>query len=1404
MSSGTAKTNNICFICLKRFGTHEEDQVHDATAFSGLASDDMRQHPDLYTRFLHVINRHLNLTVVTTRLLAGVVEKKSSEDVTVQAFCGSCREVVSCVCDLYSELNAVKLRLIWKLGELKDMMEKGKKAVSHKLARGLVTSLATQVYATHASSIWLLRKHLAIKCKLKQKGGTPKLQVHRGLFPEHWKFTYSATKKCLMLLIVIFTLASPKVGESTRNTQESQENKPPTKSHGKPRCRQRRSTKFRAIQSNADLDSAKRAQIMIDKEKQDDIEHPVEEMNSNSGDEDIPRDDFVNDSDSDWSRGATSPISARSGRSDEEFSPLSAGSSHTRTRRWNLRKTRNRMLQSVDEKDSSDDYKPHKQITGKRRRGRPKLPQTDFRPRSLPCKQCKKTFMDLRGLNQHVLKIHGSTMQYPCPTCGLKFKRKFEMLIHKQKMHRIIRTNYISKVKALSRTEAMCHVCGEVFASRDTLQIHKKQKHKVRKTRLECPICFKPVIGEASLENHINAHETNTLKDVVIFPCEVCGKNFYREYRLAMHIKYFHEGKFPCFVCNSKCSSAKCLRSHLETHETEKKSFFCTLCFRGFTNHQYYYIHRKVSHNRVGCKNRYFCDKLGCVEEWESIEELNEHLKTHVVETLAKMHEKQLPENAEKEPEEKLEVRTEETKLQPVVIASQEASAIIIEDTESIKIENEDYNMVTSNTHVSNVAVISSNNIECMDPVPEDETAVFKCSECGWGFLKKYTLTLHSLVHTPHSKQGKGYDCPKCGKNCTTLETLCTHYNRLHGEKIAPVKCDECNIYFRSAIYLQKHRRCHKQRKSGKKFLCDVCDAECLDVECLYIHKQQKHPRKKDTGESPGSFEHRASSPPEMKARTKRSSGGRPWGSGTTPRTKEELELKEKGVAFSGKNIESGAQICETCSRSFAESAYLRKHIARSHETDEKNIYCCFCELGFTTKQSCEFHVKDVHRKRKIFFKCDYGNCTSTFQTVNEFNEHLKSHLDVEEEKEHKGPTLDDQTGSMSEQSQPLVTSVIKRTIHHCKLCTLGFFDSYLMKLHELIHLPKVGQQWKCPNCTEVFNKFHFMSCHYNRQHGLNIKPFKCTYCDRKYFLEKKVKEHLAKHKRREKDKLVIENPDTKFICIDCGKEFIDSKSLAGHRKRHDPANHKKCPECDLTFELQWQLIAHLKRKHNHGVKYQCDICGMAFISRSYLKAHILTHQDAQVECETCGKKFKSELMLKKHKKKIHDPNRTPYVCVECGMMYKSDSGLKFHLLSVHTPNDQKKFPCPHCPKRYHRKELLNLHIKSCMRMQGIEVGFDESIQRKDGKNQQLTNAKGTKRKKSREEEEAETTTSESEEEDTKQTQDGKPMNSNYNQIGTRSIFKSTRIELTSSSREESTPFTSSLHTTSYETLLAG
>ena len=60
-----------------------------------------------------------------------------------------------------------------------------------------------------------------------------------------------------------------------------------------------------------------------------------------------------------------------------------------------------------------------------------------------------------------------------------------------------------------------------------------------------------------------------------VFGCEVCGKIFTNETRLAEHIGGVHEGKrpFKCEICHYKSSQKAQIKSHIALQSISKASF---------------------------------------------------------------------------------------------------------------------------------------------------------------------------------------------------------------------------------------------------------------------------------------------------------------------------------------------------------------------------------------------------------------------------------------------------------------------------------------------------------------------------------------------------------------------------------------------------------------------------------------------------------------------------------------------------------------------------------------------------------------------------------------------------------------------------------------------------------------
>ncbi|KAK7929798.1 hypothetical protein WMY93_006193 [Mugilogobius chulae] len=87
-------------------------------------------------------------------------------------------------------------------------------------------------------------------------------------------------------------------------------------------------------------------------------------------------------------------------------------------------------------------------------------------------------------------------------------------------------------------------------------------------------------------------------------------------------------------------------------------------------------------------------------------------------------------------------------------------------------------------------------------------------------------------------------------------------------------------------------------------------------------------------------------------------------------------------------------------------------------------------------------------------------------------------------------------------------------------------------------------------------------------QNGLGIKPFKCSKCPMRFFLEADLTHHLKNHLRR------------KFNCALCGKGFVCKSQLEVHKNVHTGARPYSCSMCDSWFSHPSNLQRHIKKKH--------------------------------------------------------------------------------------------------------------------------------------------------------------------------------------------------------------------------------
>ena len=184
--------------------------------------------------------------------------------------------------------------------------------------------------------------------------------------------------------------------------------------------------------------------------------------------------------------------------------------------------------------------------------------------------------------------------------------------------------------------------------------------------------------------------------------------------------------------------------------------------------------------------------------------------------------------------------------------------------------------------------------------------------------------------------------------------------------------------------------------------------------------------------------------------------------------------------------------------------------------------------------------------------------------------------------------------------------------------------------------------------------------------------------------------------------------------------------SINNHRAIHESEKYK-CEHCKLTYSSQKRLRNHIWNIHYTEMnakrklcesKNQCFLCKSEFKSNKGLldhyqdnhklewkeelrntqkkskKGHIDNDPEKRFKCPHCPKRFKARNAMNGHIANIHTPDsEKKYKCDECGKKFGQRCIMIMHINRIH--DAEKKFECDHCSKRFRLKSEWKRHIKS-------------------------------------------------------------------------------------------------------------
>jgi KRAB domain-containing zinc finger protein len=273
---------------------------------------------------------------------------------------------------------------------------------------------------------------------------------------------------------------------------------------------------------------------------------------------------------------------------------------------------------------------------------------------------------------------------------------------------------------------------------------------------------------------------------------------------------------------------------------------------------------------------------------------------------------------------------------------------------------------------------------------------------------------------------------------------------------------------------------------------------------------------------------------------------------------------------------------------------------------DEKEFCCDYCDKRFSKKHHIKLHMAS-HSTENRPYQCN--KCFLTFEDEDLLVDHCKTH----------------------DETALIVTTIYQDNGNVC-----------------------------CQFCPEQLENYKMYVKHL-KEHKSLIKGaiFECGPCKKRFTTKLQFRDHGRVHDSR------------KFVCEICQRAFLFMSQLKVHyivhesKKAKQELQHKPrmCRKCNEAFENVKLYKAHVRRVHANDSKSKknesvlCSICGNKYMSKLYLKQHLLTHNDQyNFPCEQCPSKFKTYAQLYKHKT-LHGEKR--YACEKCGetKVFPSTSG---------------------------------------------------------------------------------------------------------------------------------------------------
>ncbi|XP_052801677.1 zinc finger protein 624-like isoform X2 [Mya arenaria] len=536
--------------------------------------------------------------------------------------------------------------------------------------------------------------------------------------------------------------------------------------------------------------------------------------------------------------------------------------------------------------------------------------------------------------------------------------------------------------------------------------------------------------------------------------------------------------------------------------------------------------------------------------------------------------------------------------------------------------------------------------------------------------------------------------CESCKDIFSSVTELRTHKKDVHGE--TDYVCDQCGRVFTNKLIYERHKT-DAHLEGDDRLLCDTCIRLFKSENELAQHIADCHdseqPMKCDVCEQmfadmPGLMDHRKIHFDYACFCSKCWQGFFDY-----------LEL-ETHMQHNCRYREALYK-CAICGKKFTKLHLMSKHVD-THPVHSPHV-CRMCGRGFSSEKELKNHRMAAHIIRP--FKCEL--CEKTFRKREALVEHRRIHLRV---KCPGGLSLEEYSnlanidvrhgGDLSETMDEESVNISSK--FQCQMCGIALATQSQLDQH--IHQHEVAQeQFQCDHCDYVFFALGLLSLHNQKDHKMtknmsNLDTV-CQWegCTKTFTDKAKLRQHMKYHEQRA-DKIARGIPLTQkkssVTCEICHAELKYKSYLKAHMLNHQNGSHAVCEVCGESFPSTKKLADH-RRTHMTEKPFQCTMCDKAFASNSLRKQHLLTHSGIKrYVCDVCGKGFMSRKHFHDHLR-LHNGEQQ-YRCDSCGKEFIYFRSLVRHQQTHIDPKVREKpYKCEFCGKEYTEVTGYKHHMRS-------------------------------------------------------------------------------------------------------------